>query len=457
MVRRVHELHDHILGSHILEALHVLAIAGLYAAGDIAQRTLAGRPGGVIRRRRATKVLGAHVKGTTHEVTPAVGEVRVIDLLHTGEADGTVLARYDVTHEVVAVALHAQKVDDLLGGDGVPTRLAHLLALTGLIVPNHQEAVGKDVLRQGLAYGHEHGGPDDAVEADDVLAHDVVLGRPAPRELSCGTLSRLAIAYGRHVVEQRVEPHVGHVALIKGQAYAPVKARAAHGEVLKAPFHEALDLVHPKAGHHEVGMLLVESKQPVLKGGESEKPGLLLHARKGSATVGAEVLALAVAFLVGLVHLVLGEVGLVGDAVPAVIGALVDIARLPHALPEVADGTQLARLGGTDKVIVGYLERLPELLEGRHLAVTPLLWSHAVLARSLLDLLAMLVHTREKLDIKALGATVARLHVTEDCGVRGPQVWLCVDVVDGCGDVEAGPTVAAARASQGDVCHVPLS
>jgi hypothetical protein len=33
---------------------------------------------------------------------------------------------------------------------------------------------------------HEHGRPDHAVEADDVLADDVVLGRPAVGELGLG-------------------------------------------------------------------------------------------------------------------------------------------------------------------------------------------------------------------------------------------------------------------------------
>ena len=42
-----------------------------------------------------------------------------------------------------------------------PVSYTHLLA--GFGIAHGQEAVGKDVLGQGLANGHEHGGPNDAV------------------------------------------------------------------------------------------------------------------------------------------------------------------------------------------------------------------------------------------------------------------------------------------------------
>src|SRR5437660_8085639 len=50
---------------------------------------------------------------------------------------------------------------------------------------------------QGLAHGHEHGGPDDAVEADDVLAHHVVLGGPAEGQLG-GSLVRSEERFSRN-------------------------------------------------------------------------------------------------------------------------------------------------------------------------------------------------------------------------------------------------------------------
>ena len=84
----------------------------------------------------------------------------------------------------------------------------------------------KDVLGQRLTDGHEHGRPNHAVEADDVLAHHVVLRGPAIRQLGLGLGRVHAVAHGGHVVEKGVEPHVGHVLLVKRHGDAPVKARA---------------------------------------------------------------------------------------------------------------------------------------------------------------------------------------------------------------------------------------
>ena len=225
--------------------------------------------------------------------------------------------------------------------------------------------------------------------------------------------------------------------LVKGHRDAPVEARARNGEVLQTPLHEAANLVHAEVGLDKIRVLVIELEQAVLERGELEEVGLLLHALERTAAVGAEVLALGVVLLVGLRDLGLGEVGLLGHAVPAVIGALVKVAGLLHALPEVLHGVVLALLGGADEVVVRNLELAPEVLEEGSLEVAPLLWGHAVLGRGLGDLLAVLVHAREELDVVAGCATIARLDVAEDGRVGRAQVRLGVDVVDGRGDEEA--------------------
>ena len=390
-------------------------------------------------RRLAVEVLGAHVEGAGDQVAPAVGQVGVVDLLHALEGDGGVLAVGHVGHEVVAVALDAQQVDDVLRRDGVAAGLGHLLGLARLGVAHGEEAVGKDVLGQGLAQGHEHGRPDDAVEADDVLAHHVVLRGPAVGQLGARLVGVHAVAHRGHVVEKGVKPHVGHVLLVKGDLDAPVEARAADGEVREAALHEGAHLVHAEGRLDEVGALVVERQELVLEGGEPEEVGLLLDALQRTAAVRAEVLALGAALLVGLLDLVLGEVGLLRDAVPAVVAALVEVAGLPHALPEVLDRVVLARLGGADEVVVGDLELLPEVLEERRLAVAPLLrGGKAVLPGGLGDLLAVLVHAGQELDVVTDRATVAGLDVAEHGAVCGAQVGRGVDVVDGRRDEERG-------------------
>jgi hypothetical protein len=237
---------------------------------------------------------------------------------------------------------------------------------------------------------------------------------PAILQLGLGLGRVNAVAHGGHVVEKGVEPHVGHVLLVEGHGDAPVKARARDREVLQAALHEAADLVHAEVGLDEVRMLVIELEQAVLERGELEEVGLLLHALERATAVGAEVLALGVVLLVGLRDLGLGEVGLLGDAVPAVVGALVEVAGLLHALPEVLHGVVLALLGGADEVVVRDLELTPEVLEEGRLGVAPLLRGHAMGGSGLGDLLAMLVHAREELDVVAGRAAVARLDVAED-------------------------------------------
>ena len=90
----------------------------------------------------------------------------------------------------------------------------------------------------------------------------------------------------------------------------------------------------------------------------------------------------------------------------------------------------LARLGGTNEVVVGDLELAPKLLEVRSLAVGPLLRCHAVLGSGLGDLLAMLVHTGQELDVIAGRAAIASLDVGDDGGISRAQMRIGVDVVD---------------------------
>ena len=115
------------------------------------------------------------------------------------------------------------------------------------------------------------------MEADDVLAHNVVLRGPTESELSLGSIVVEAIAHSRHVIQQRVEPHVGHVALVERDLDAPVKARTAHGKVVEAAFDKAAHLVHAERRLDKVRVLVIELEQLVLEGGKLKEVGLLLQ------------------------------------------------------------------------------------------------------------------------------------------------------------------------------------
>ena len=161
-------------GTGEVDDVHAGVVLGIQPVGELAQRMFRS---GIGRRREgghlAIEVLLRHVEHARAQVAPGVRQIGVVHLHHALHADVAVMAELHVAHEVVAVGVHAEDLHQVGGHDAVALRLRHLLAL------GQQEAVAEDVLGQRHAGSHEHGRPDDAVEARDVLAHEVVLHGPA--------------------------------------------------------------------------------------------------------------------------------------------------------------------------------------------------------------------------------------------------------------------------------------
>ena len=110
----------------------------------------------------------------------------------------------------------------------------------------------KDGARNGQAGGHEHSGPNHAMETRDVFAHEVVLHGPTALEfpLALG----VSVADARKVCQQRVSPHVAHVTFVEGQRDAPVEGGTANGKVLQAALDEGDDFIFAGLGTDELGM-----------------------------------------------------------------------------------------------------------------------------------------------------------------------------------------------------------
>ena len=116
----------------------------------------------------------------------------------------------------VAHGVYAEQFDEVLGIDHVPLRFAHLAAV-------HQKPrMAENLLRQRQAERHEEDRPVDRVEADDVLADQVQVGRPVALEL-LGTLAAAVVADAGDVVRQRVEPDVDDVLVVEVDRDAPLE------------------------------------------------------------------------------------------------------------------------------------------------------------------------------------------------------------------------------------------
>ena len=121
-------------------------------------------------------VVHRHVQHAVREVAEVVREVGVVALHHRLVREVAVGTEALVGHEVVAEPVDAEVGDEIGRRDLVEPRLAHLLAA------DEQPAVREHALRRLEPGRHQHRGPVHGVEAQDVLADEVVVDRPPLRE-----------------------------------------------------------------------------------------------------------------------------------------------------------------------------------------------------------------------------------------------------------------------------------
>ena len=407
----------------------------LHARGERAERggrVLDERAVGAHVGHHPVAVVHRHVEHAVGEVAEVVGEVGVVARHHRLVAEVAVGTEALVGEEVVAEAVDAELLDQVGGRDLVEARLAHLLAT------DEEVAVREHGLRRRLARGQQHRGPVHRVLAEDVLADEVVVRGPVAVE----PLAVVGIADGGAVVDERVEPHVGDVALVPRQRDAPRDRRAADREVEQALLDQAEDLVALPCRLHRLGMLLVVRQQPVLVAREPEEVVLLGDVLDDRPVDGA---ALAV------VELVLLVVELAAHAVEALVAVELDVAAVVDALEELLHRPLVPGLGGADVVVVGDVELVPGGAEERAVAIGPLERGGVVRLRGPLDLEPVLVGAGEEHDVVAPEPPPPGQDVGRDRRVRVPDVGRVVDVVDGRGDVERRLRRVGSGVRHGDI------
>ncbi len=285
-----------------------------------------------------------------------------------------------------------------------------------------------DALGERELGGHQHGGPDHAVEARDVLADHVELRGPAGGPVALGE------AGAGEVVRQRVEPDVGalHLAVARGarERHAPAEPRARRRDVLETLLEEAEDLVAAARRRAERGLLDEERAQPVGVGREAEEPVALLRPLQ---------LACRVQRAAAVDDLVLRLERFAADAVAPGVGLLVE--GIGRAFEDARDERLHADLvgvgGGADELVVGEPEARPDRREARGDVVDERLRRRPRLLGRLGDLLAVLVHPDHEMDVAAERAMEPGDHVGADLLEGVADVGIAVGVVDGGRQVEA--------------------
>ena len=98
-----------------------------------------------------------------------------------------------------------------------------------------------DAFRQRHAGSLEERRPVDGVEANDILADHVNVGRPVTPEFLVAVVG-LSVAHTRQIRSQRVVPNVKHLLGIARPGHAPLDPLATDGNVAQAALVEAEQL-----------------------------------------------------------------------------------------------------------------------------------------------------------------------------------------------------------------------
>ena len=186
------------------------------------------------------------------------------------------------------------------------------------------------------AHGLEHGRPVDRVRGQDVLA-DQVVGRrpPAARSVS----SSAQVADRADVVDQRVEPDVGHEVGVERQLDAPGQPalRPRDAQVVQLLPQEAQRLVAPEVGLDERGVAR-RCTRPASPGTCSSGRSSWSPVIRSTGAAAAGLGALAVD------QVLLREEALAGHAVPAVVVGPVDLVPVVQILQDLLHDRLVARL-----------------------------------------------------------------------------------------------------------------
>ena len=267
--------------------------------------------------------------------------------------------------------------------------------------------------------------PVDAVEAHNLLADHVYVGRPVTRQLFLVYGIVGAEADRRHVVGQRIQPHIDDVLGIARHRYAPLERGAADRQIAQSAAHERDHLVAPRLGTNEVGMLGVILQQPLFHGRQLEEIIFLVN-RFGRPPALGTRRARADDI----------DVELVEHAILAAVRTFVDVAALLQSGEHGLHAAHVPGLGGADEVVVGDLHAVPQTAELARDLVDKLLRRAAGGGGRALDLLPVLVGAGEEPGVHAHHALAPGDGIAHHGGVRVPDVRPRIDVINRSGDVE---------------------
>src|SRR5438094_4824582 len=211
-----------------------------------------------------------------------------------------------------------------------------------------------DPLGRWEAGGHQHGRPVDGVKTRDVFPNDMQVRRPP----QLGFRRVASVADAGDVVGEGVAPDVDDVPVVSGEWDAPTDRRARDAEITQSTPDDAEDFVAPALGLDELRMLLEMLQEAVLVTGKREEIVLFLQVGRLQRGVDQAESVPQVRVLFEL---------LAGCAVPAFVGALVDVVVLLDPFDEILNALDMVRVFGADEAVIRNLKaRLDLTIDLRH-------------------------------------------------------------------------------------------
>ncbi len=269
-------------------------------------------------------------------------------------------------------------VDKLHGIHHITRRLAHFA------IAHQPPAVCKNGLGQFHPHGLKHDRPVHRMGGEDVLPDQVTGRRPPGLEFRVIT----EIPHRADVIGQGIAPDISHKILIERQLNSPAQAALGprHTQVIQFLPQEPERLIAPEIWLDKFRIVLNVLDQPVL---------ILAHPQE---IVGlADPVHRPFAVRTGpVLKVFLHEKPLTGDTIPTVILGPVDLALLIQRLKQLLHHSLMPGLGGTDEIIVGDFELLPQVLKTNHRGIGMLLGRDSRFIRRLLNLLSMLIRAGQK-------------------------------------------------------------
>ena len=271
----------------------------------------------------------------------------------------------------------------------------------------------------------------------NVFADDLEGRRPQFAELRQIAPFLGQIAGKGDVVDEGIEPHIGHEIRVEGQGNTPRETLLRAGNAQIRPLRALNGLQKVPAAElrlHAVGVGGHELAQPSHMGTEVEVPVFLLQLND---------FAPLLAELTLFVALLVGQELLLAHGIKALVGLFVQATLIPQVAEDFLHTSLVPRVRGSGPTVIGYAQSLPEVDETLRHLVGVFLRGDALRIRLLLYLLAVLVHTGQQIRLLPAHSVPTCQHVCQHLLVGVSDVGFSVRVIDCCCDVEHSDVILA--------------